>query len=41
MVKILKKINAEIIELNKKKSIKERLLEVFPGFYGRFFCKSF
>ncbi|WP_352418886.1 hypothetical protein [Proteiniborus sp.] len=35
--KYIEKINAEIIELNKKKSIKERLLEVFPGFYGRFF----
>ena len=35
------KINAEIIELNKKKSIKERLLEVFPGFFGRFFVNHF
>ena len=35
------KINAEIIELNKKKSIKERLLEVFPGFFGRFFVSHF
>ena len=37
----IEKINAEIIELNKKKSIKERLLEVFPGFYGRFFVSHF
>ena len=39
--KDIEKINAEIIELNKKKSIKERLLEVFPGFYGRFFVSHF
>lgn len=39
--KDIEKINAEIIELNKKKSIKERLLEVFPGFYGRFFVNHF
>ncbi len=26
----------EIMELNKKKSIKQRLLEAFPEFYGRF-----
>lgn len=39
--KNIEKINAEIIELNKKKSIKERLLEVFPGFYGRFFVSHF
>lgn len=37
----IEKINVEIIELNKKKSIKERLLEVFPGFYGRFFVSHF
>lgn len=34
-------INEEIEELNKKKSIKERLLELFPGFYGRFFLIHF
>lgn len=34
-------INNEILELNKKKSIKEKLLEVFPGFYGRFFLIHF
>jgi DNA-binding transcriptional MerR regulator len=39
--KDIEKVNAEIIELNKKKSIKERLLEVFPGFYGRFFVSHF
>lgn len=39
--KDIEKINAEIIELNKKKSIKERLLEVFPGFYGRYFVSHF
>ena len=31
----IEKIQNKIIELDHKKSIKERLLEVFPGFYGR------
>lgn len=39
--KNIEKINAQIIELNKKKSIKEKILEVFPGFYGRFFVGHF
>lgn len=39
--KNIEEINKEIIELNKKKSIKEKLLEVFPGFYGRFFVSHF
>ncbi|MBZ2175527.1 MerR family transcriptional regulator [Schnuerera sp. xch1] len=39
--KNIEKINAEINELNKKKSIKEKLLETFPGFYGRFFIIHF
>lgn len=39
--KNIEKINAQIIELNKKKSIKERILQVFPGFYGRFFVGHF
>lgn len=34
--KDIEKINAEIIELNKRKAIKERFLEVFPGFHGQF-----
>lgn len=34
-------IQNKIAELNKKKSIKEKLLEVFPGFYGRFFLSHF
>lgn len=37
----LEEINEEIRELNKKKSIKERLLEIFPGFYGRFYLIHF
>lgn len=37
----IENINNEILELNKKKSIKEKLLEVFPGFYGRFFLIHF
>lgn len=37
----LDEINEEIRELNKKKSIKERLLEIFPGFYGRFYLIHF
>lgn len=28
-------------ELNKRKSIKEKILEMFPGFYGRFFISHF
>lgn len=39
--KNIEEINKEIIELNRKKSIKEKLLEVFPGFYGRFFVSHF
>ena len=35
------KIQSEISELNKKKSIKEKLLGAFPGFYGRFFFSHF
>lgn len=34
-------IKEEIEELNKKKSIKEKLLEMFPGFYGRFLMMHF
>ncbi len=34
-------INEEIVELNKKKSIKQKLLDNFPGFYGRFLMMHF
>lgn len=34
-------INKKIEELNKKKSIKENILETFPGFYGRFLVNHF
>lgn len=34
-------IRDRINSLQKKKYIKERLLEVFPGFYGRFFLNHF
>lgn len=34
-------IKNKILEINKKKSIKERLLEFFPGFYGRFYLNHF
>lgn len=34
-------IKIEIEELNKKKSIKVKLLESFPGFYGRFIAVHF
>lgn len=37
----IEEISKEIEDLNKKKSIKERLLEVFPGFYGRFLVVHF
>lgn len=39
--KSIEEINVEIEDLNKKKSIKERLLELFPGFYGRYFVIHF
>lgn len=39
--KNIEKVNKGIIELNKKKTIKEKLLEAFPGFYGRFFVSHF
>ena len=35
------KIQNEISELNKKRSIKEKLLGAFPGFYSRFFFSHF
>lgn len=31
----------EVEELKKRKSIKEKILEMFPGFYGRFFINHF
>lgn len=34
-------IKKEIDELNKNKSIKEEILEMFPGFYGRFLVNHF
>lgn len=37
----IQSINEEINELNKKKSLKEKILEMFPGFYGRFFINHF
>lgn len=37
----LQPILAKIKKLNKNKSIKEKILEVFPGFYGRFFLVHF
>lgn len=39
--KSIEEISAEIEDLAKRKSIKERLLEAFPGFYGRFFVMHF
>lgn len=41
MDKDIQSIKIEIAELNKKKSIKEKILEMFPGFYGRFLISHF
>lgn len=37
----IEEIDREILELNKKSSIKEKLLDAFPGFYGRFYLNHF